>query len=136
MAEEILVRESLSKLKLDLGKKLLIELDKSRFEIPIALWLYEVESSEWRLILYIRNYDHLDVKGLYGKIDSLLRGLESNESEINIWNITLTNERHPYISPIIELVKNTKVKLGNNKLRKTVISGVYYEDGFLYRVNI
>lgn len=110
MAEEILVRESLSEHRLDLGKKLLEELDKSGLTIVISLWFYQVESSDWRLILCIRDYDNLDLKELYGQIDKILRNLKSNDSEINIWNITLTNEHHPYVSPIIELVKKYECK--------------------------
>lgn len=136
MAEEILVRESLSNNKLDLGRELLNELKKTNLKINVALWLYELDSQEWRLILSIQDYNTLDIKKIYQEIDQILRNMKSNNSEINIWNITITNEKHPFIFPIFELLKKSKIKLGNNKLSKTVINHVYYEEGYLYFVDL
>jgi hypothetical protein len=60
MAEEILVRESLSEHSIQIGKKLLEEIKKSGYNIKVALWLYQGESSEWRLILCLGDSDNLD----------------------------------------------------------------------------
>lgn len=134
MVQGILVKEALSKDLVNAGAKLISLLEKKGLEIKVALWLFDIESEFWKLILYPKRYDSNDTFEMYKLALGCLEELNAdNEEIILLKDVVITSKRNQYIASILKFIKGSKVKLGNNRLNKTYIEGTYFEDGFLYK---
>jgi hypothetical protein len=137
MDQNILVKEALTKEKIAAGKELLKKLERSPLNVKVALWLYDLNRESWKLLLSPAGYEENSIIKMYEIVRDCLLTLSSKSiTEIELNDILITNSRDEHINALLSFVKQSEVILGNNRLGKTMINGVYFEDGYLYKVSL
>ena|ERR1043165_10100874 len=132
MAEEILVKEYLTKEMIEAGEKLLRRLSASDFEVVAAFWLYYAEPEEWRLTLAWPLVDKEGPRKGYTKIREVLEQAGDKIPGLDLLNITV-------VSPNKEIVRalasaKDLSALQGKRFPRSGFGGVYVDDIYIYFV--
>jgi len=131
MAEETVVKESLSNEMIESGKSVLEDLDRRRFRVDAALWLYVTDSNEWRLLLATPKV-HIDgPKKAYKRLLQTLR--DSGVHGVTYDNVAVVDSRDPLIQLLRRAVSKNRSMNGIRFSRYT-INGQFIEDAYIYRM--
>jgi hypothetical protein len=133
MVEEVLVTGALTQEMIVAGTNLLRNLDKAKFAIRGALWLYLPEENCWRLFFALPEVRVLGPKAVYKKIRSLINKLPENEPKIETKDITVTDENAPLIV-LIRGAISTGPDICGVRFSRNTINGHYIEDAYIYRL--
>jgi hypothetical protein len=117
------------------GRTLLRWFDSNGLRIDAALWLYDVESEEWRFTLSSESLQRMGPKAAYSAVLQLFDANPHwDQDSFIIWrNIAVI----PLTHPLIKALRATFPKGSNDqgiRLFKTVIDRVYVEDAYIYRL--
>ncbi len=82
MAEETMVKETLTKEMIEAGADLTHRLDEAHLRVSASLWLYTPDSNLWRLIIASPAVRKDGPKKVYQKIQSVLPKISDNVSTI------------------------------------------------------
>ena len=132
MAEEVVVKENLSREMIEAGRKLTVLLEDAQISICASLWLYLSEPNRWRLMIASPMVSKSGPRGLYEKIQSLI--LESPEmlSEITLFNISVVEPNHRAVATLGASLKT--VPVGGMKFSGQAVNGYYVEDAYIYKL--
>jgi hypothetical protein len=134
MAEEFLVKNSLTSSMLEAGKELTRRLDRVGFKAVASFWLYNLETNEWRLVLASHQVDRKGPKKAYSTI---LNALSKKPSEevigLSLQNITLTSPLDPLIKSLRTALRTGKA-LSDIRFSRNRINDLFIEDAYIYRV--
>ena len=114
------------------GRRLIDDLDRSKFVLDGALWFYFAETGEWRLLLVSPLVDTIGPKRCYTVIQSAIEDLPQD------FRISL--ERISVISPKDNLVRLLRIaistgrKISTIRFTRNTINGVFIEDALIYRL--
>src|SRR5213080_3706035 len=97
MAEEILVKEYLTKEMIEAGKELLHRLETANFEVVAAFWLYYSEAQEWRLTLAWPLVDKEGPRKAYEKIGEVLDQAGNKISGLGLLNVTVVSPNNTLV---------------------------------------
>jgi hypothetical protein len=125
-----MVAPALVEPKIDEGAKLIRQLDEAAFPVSAALWFYEEESGEWRLIIATPKYDELGVRDTLRLIQQVLvprRGV------FDLPNIIVTSPGSRLIAGLRERLKSSADVLGT-RVAGQVVGDTYVSDAYIYRV--
>lgn len=132
MAEEMVVKESLSEKMISAGAELIRRLDKERFIVAAALWFYIPENSTWRFIIASPEVRTGGPKKAYKKIQSVISRMGEDEV-IPLKDITVVDSKDPLISLL-----RVAIKTGNGiegiRFTRNTINLNYIEDAYIYRL--
>ena len=129
MAEEILVKEQLTKEMIIIGEDVLQALRKDKFEILALFWLYSSESNEWTLTIVSPQVDSDGPLKTYARVgNAITKGAKT----INASTLNLT-----VLSPNEDLVRalasvNAFSPLSRIRLSRSGLNGIYVEDIYIY----
>ena len=138
MAEEILVKEPLTKEMIEVGKEMSLRLRQRDFELVCSLWLYEAEYNRWRLVLASPVVDRDGPRKAYQIIDKILQ----DNWEMDIWlpNISALSPSDPLVQAVRSLGKidllrphyapTPRVDVGRRHTR-SLIHDVFIEDAYI-----
>jgi hypothetical protein len=118
--------------EIEVGKKLIEELDKTNFSVRAALWFYLADSDEWRLLIASPYVEKEGPKKSYNFIQSVLAKL-STPSEVSLRNISAV----PPSYDLIKLIRRAiRVGPGISGIWFTgnVINNVLIDDAYIYRI--
>jgi hypothetical protein len=103
MAEEILVKEPLTKELKEMGRDMSLCLRERGFELVCSLWLYHPESNRWRLVLASPIVDHEGPRKAYEIIHQILQ----ENWEMGIWlrDISAVSPNDPLVQALRSLGK-------------------------------
>ena len=142
MAEEIVVKEPLTKEMIEVGSDMTQRLLDKGFEIVCSLWLYNVESSRWRLVLASPVVDREGPRRAYEVIQEILQ--ENWEMDIWLRDISALSPNDPTILAFRSLGKidlprpaYDKTPRTNGRRRYTLsrLGDLFIEDAYVYLVN-
>ncbi len=128
MAEETLVKEALTDEMIQAGSALLANLDRSRFSVDAALWLYLTEGNQWRLLLATPEV-HLD--GPRKAYKRLIQALRKSAVDVSPVDIAVVDSRDGFI----QLLRTAISVQGGSGVRfsRNTINGQFIEDAYIYR---
>lgn len=128
MAEEILVKESLTKEMIEAGGELLRRLEKTGLEVAAAFWLYTSETNEWRLMLACPSVDTEGLRHPYGMIWDVLygrpdgiEGIESTDTIVLSPSETLVRA----LANVLGLIDIAKKRLGPTGINSIPVDDIY-----------
>ena len=113
------------------GKRLIGSLDSSGFQVVAALWFYEPEDGEWRLIVASPLVEEIGQKDAYALIQEQLARLSP---------IGIALRQISVISPNNDLIKLLRVAIRTGhgisgiRFTRNTINNVFIEDAYIYRV--
>lgn len=132
MGENTVVKEQLSTEMIDAGAQLISKLDAMALPIAAALWLFDPEINEWRLLIASPDYPVRGPQDIYGSIQEARFAMGDQAAAVPMSLIYL-------VDPNQELVRLVRKGLptgeGVSRVRfsKNVISGHFIEDALIYR---
>jgi hypothetical protein len=141
MAEEILVKEPLTREMIEVGKDMTLRLLEKGFELVCSLWLYDAESNRWRLVLASPVVDREGPRKAYEIIEQILQ----ENWEMGIWlrDISAVSPTEPLVQALrslgkIELLRPhyapaPRVDVGRRYTRSR-LGDIFIEDAYIFLV--
>ena len=133
MVTEILVKESLSEQMISAGSHLIRRLDEAGLKVSGALWFYETESNDWRLIIVSPDVRAKGVKTVYEEIQSVVRATPDDQSIISLKDISVVDSDDPLIS-LLKVAIKTDNGISRIRFSRNMINGTLIEDSYIYRL--
>ena len=134
MAENTVVKEQLTDAMIDAGAELTKKLDEIGLSPTAALWLFDPEIGEWRLLFASPEVATKGRRSVYSRIREALDQLKEKAAAAPFSVISL-------LEPTAELVRllrmaiHTGPVVGRVRFSKNVIHGHYIEDALIYRAD-
>lgn len=114
------------------GKRLVIALDESLFEVRAAMWFYLTDSDEWQLLVASPYVDENGPKKAYNFIQKELAKL-SPASEISLKDISVLSPKDDLIS-LLRIAIRTGPGISGIRFTRNVINNRLIEDAYIYRM--
>ena len=133
MVENTVVKEPLTDAMVEVGAELTRRLDEAGMSPDIALWLFDSEVNEWRLLFSSPEIGTQGRRPMYERIHIALRELGDKASALPRFAIGL-------LAPHAELVRRLKAGVPTGagiariRFKKNVADGRYIDDALIYRV--
>ncbi len=133
MVEKVVVTQTLSEDMIKAGARLIGHLDRARFSVQAALWLYRPEAELWRLVIASPGVKSHGPRKDYTRVQSILAGITTDEPMISLQNISIVDTQDPLISLLRSAIK-TGQEISGIRFSKNTIKGTFVEDAYIYRL--
>ena len=133
MGKKIVVMEPLTDAMVEAGAELIRKLDEAGMPPDIALWRFNRDVSEWRLLLSSPAIGTEGPRRMYEQIHVAIKELGDKASALPFLPVNL-------VAPHSDLVKHLKAEtptgpgLDRRRLRTRVSDGRYIDNALIYRV--
>jgi len=134
MAQDRVVKESLTDLMILAGAELTKKLDELQWPVPASLWLYTSEGNQWRLVLVSPRVMSDGPKKSYETIQSALAATPAAEGNLTLSDIGVTDPKNPLIA-LLHVTISTGPTVGGIRFTRNVINGHFIEDAYIYRIS-
>ena len=128
MAEETLVKEPLSRERIDAGRRLIELLDQNTFNVVCAFWIFDSVDG-WRLVIATPLADSEDTRNLYSRVQTMLTAVADDFGFLSVGNIEIVRPRDKTVQA---LTKAFSTGIGV-RITGSRLFGVLVEDAYLYR---
>lgn len=125
MAEETVVKETLSPQMISGGEKLTRHLIRWGLRPTASLWLYSSEDNSWRLIFGLPNLKEKGPRVAYKKIQKILVGLQ--KPVVSLSDISVIDSNDSLLSSL-----RKSVYLGGVRLSQRRMDDIYIDDAYIY----
>ncbi|MBZ0252340.1 MAG: hypothetical protein K8I02_03280 [Candidatus Methylomirabilis sp.] len=132
MAQAALVSRDLPREAIEAGKLLVRELDRARFPVPVAAWLYSDEAAAWRLYIATPEVRSGGPMKAYATVLRVLEGLGENARTIRLEDIYLVDLNEPRIQSLRKMVRTSKT-VTENRFINASVGDTVIEDSIVYR---
>jgi hypothetical protein len=134
MAEEVLVKESISREMISAGERLARYLVDTDIPIDALLWLYVPESNAWRFVVASPEVKTNGPKSVYQKIRSRIEQMPPSLEERVVWDdIVVVDSNDPLIRLLRQAI-STGQAISGIRFSRNVVNGVLIEDAYIYRL--
>jgi len=133
MVTEILVKETLSEQMISAGSDLIRRLDDAGSKVTGALWFYETDSNDWRLIIVTPDVQAKGIRTVYEEVQAVLRANPDDQSIISLKDISVVNPDDPLIS-LLKIAIKTDNGISRIRFSRNMINGTLIEDSYIYRL--
>lgn len=133
MAENTVVKDQLTEPMIQAGAELTQKLDEMGVPTSAALWLFDAEVNEWRLMFASSEISTKGPRHVYGRIRSALQQLGNRAAAAPLSAIGLLDE-HAELVKLLKSAITTGSGIARIRFSKNVINGHFIEDALIYRV--
>jgi hypothetical protein len=133
MAQEMVVKESLSAEIISAGSELILRLDKERFIVSAALWFYLTDYNAWRFIIASPEVRVEGPRKAYKKIQSVISRMPEDKPKIPLKDITIVDSNDQLISLLRVAIKTDDI-FSPIRFSRNTINLNYIEDTYIYRL--
>jgi hypothetical protein len=133
VAENTVVKDQLTSAMVDAGARLASKLDEMGVATTAALWLFEPELNEWRLVFASPEVATRGPREIYEKIRVAIKELQDKATAVPLSAVVLMDAN----ADLIRLLRTAlKTEGGINRIRfsKDVINGHFIDDALIYRI--
>lgn len=114
------------------GKILLQNLDKNKFPVKAALWLYDSNNDNWK---YLIASPKVDEKGPIQVYKTILQYLpHQDENHISLNDIKVVSPNDSLISLFKKAIKTKPDSISNIRFTSNTIDSYFIDDAYIYRV--
>ncbi len=133
MAEEVLVKESITQDMISSGEALARHLNPSDLRINAMLWLYLAESNRWQFIVATPEVKEKGPRNVYQRIRKLVSEIPEGDPTIDFADIAVVDSSDPLIL-LLRGAINTGGDLSKIRFSRNVLDGVLIDDAFIYKL--
>jgi hypothetical protein len=134
MAEEVLVKESISREMISAGKRLAYHLVNTDIPIDALLWLYVPESNAWRFIVASPEVKINGPKSVYQKIRSRMEEMPPSDGEEVAWDDMVVVDSNDPLIKLLRQAITTGQAISGIRFSRNVVNGVLIEDAYIYKL--
>ncbi len=127
MAKEVLLESDITA-----GARLIEELDKKGADVSAALWFFDPDLSEWKLLLVSPTFEKNGLTASYTMVSEVISSIGDVNKSISIDNMKIVKNNDPMMRLLKGIVRTGK---GLNTIRMTsnMMNGIYVQDALIYR---
>jgi translation initiation factor 2 beta subunit (eIF-2beta)/eIF-5 len=134
VAEEVLVKESISRDMISAGDRLARHLVASELPIDGLLWHYVTESNSWRFVVASPEVSASGPKNVYQRIRAIIEQMPQSDEQVVNWDdIFVVDTKDPLIKLLRQAVHTGKGVAGT-RFSRNVVNGVLIEDAYVYKL--
>lgn len=133
MAENTVVKEQLTDSMIQAGVELTQKLDEMGLPTSVALWLFDAEVNEWRLLFASPEVSTQGPRQVYKQIRLAIEQLGEKAAGAPLSVIGLLDEHAEFVK-ILRSAMSTGQRIRRVRFSKNVINGHFIEDALIYRV--
>jgi hypothetical protein len=133
MAEEVLVKESITNDMITGGERLARRLNDSQLQIDAMLWFYSPESNSWRFIIATPEVKEYGPRSVYQKIRRIISEIPQEDRTVEFDDIVVVDSHDPLIQ-LLRTAIRTGPDLSRIRFSRNVISGVLVDDAVIYKM--
>src|SRR5438876_126633 len=130
MAEEILVKESLTQEMISGGEEVGKALKESGLPIDALFWLYTSESNAWRLTIASSMFQKQSLLKGYTRVSKILNNLQINPPNLGVSDLSIIRSDDDIVEALASL--NRTRSLAGQRVTRTLLYWVYIEDAYVY----
>lgn len=134
MAQDSVVKESLTDAMIRAGAELTRKLDELEWPVVASFWLYISEGNEWRLMLASPRVASDGPKKSYEVVQSALADTAAAQDTLTLSDVGVTDSSNPLVS-LLRVVIATGPIVGGIRFTRNVINGHFIEDVYIYRIS-
>lgn len=98
-----------------------------------ALWLYQPDADEWRLIIVSPLVDEKGPRAAYKRLQDVM-SKSRTAPPVRLADVSLLKDADPLFHLLATAVQTGVKDIGEIRFRNSVINGVHIEDALLYRI--
>jgi hypothetical protein len=132
MAENTVVKEQLTDEMIEAGAALTQKLDDLGVQIPVAMWFFEPEINEWRLLFASPQVSAEGPQVVYRKIHEARQALGPEAERLPFSAIGLLATNHRLVQ-LLRSALRTGPGVSRVRFSKNVINGQFIDDALIYR---
>ncbi len=114
------------------GRHLVEALDGASFPVSGALWLFNPEANDWRLLIVSPAVTTNNLSRAFSQLHQIARGLP--EYPILLSSVSLLQSEDPLIVQLRKALRTGPQDISGIRFSKNVIDGTYIEDAYIYRL--
>ena len=134
MAQDSVVKESLTDAMIGAGRELTRKLDQLLWPVLASLWLYVPEGNQWKLVLASPRVTSDGPRKSYETIQSALATTPAAEGTLALSDIGVIDPDNPLIA-LLRAAVPTGPTVGGIRFTRNVINGHFIEDAYIYRIS-
>jgi hypothetical protein len=115
------------------GARFVRALDATGFPVTAALWIFDPQAEDWRLVIATPLIEAKGPKEVYGVLRAALHELQP-EVVFGLNDVWVVSPKEPLIQLMGSLV-NTGPSIVGRMFEKNVLNGVLLPDAYIYRLN-
>jgi hypothetical protein len=119
--------------KINSGRDLVHELDKTAWKPSIATWFLYGDVGEWRLLLASPTFDTMPPVEAYKRVAEALAKLAEPDLEISDIKIVKTTE--PLAQVMRKMIHTGANSISQIRLTNNFINGIFVQDALAYRLS-
>lgn len=131
MAEETLVKENLTDEMIETGAELTKALDRSGWPIVAALWLFDADINQWRMVLASPAVEETGPLAAYVKVGALLEELNRT---LPLSGLSVVTPNDPTIRALSSSAYARGTETEGRRVHRTAVNGRFVDDAYLYRL--
>jgi hypothetical protein len=134
VAEEVLVKESISREMISAGDRLTRHLVASELPIDALLWLYVPESNSWRFVVASPEVSASGPKSVYQRLRAIIEQMPQTDDQTVSWDdIVVVDTKDPLIELLRQALPSGEGVSGI-RFSRNVVNGVLIEDAYIYKL--
>jgi hypothetical protein len=130
MADETMVKETLSEEMIAAGAELTKSLDRARWPVVAAFWLFESETNHWRLVLASPAVSEEGPREAYRHVSE---ALHATRPALPLESVSVVPSDHPIVRAF-RSAYGTGRGLEGRRVFRSAIDGHFVDDAYVYRV--
>jgi hypothetical protein len=133
MAENTVVKEQLSEEMIEAGARLTTKLDEMGLPMTAAMWFFEPEINEWRLLIASPKLSSTGPRDVYEAIQKARHALGQEAAAVPMSVIGLIDANHELVQ-LLRTAMHTGGGVARVRFSRNVINGHFIEDALIYRI--
>jgi len=134
MAENTVVKDQLTSAMVEAGAELASKLDEMGVATTAALWLFEPELNEWRLVFASTEVATRGPREIYEKIRLAISQLKEKATAVPLSAVVLMDADADLIR-LLRVALKTDGGINRIRFSKNVINGHFIDDALIYRIS-
>ncbi len=114
------------------GRNLVQALDAAKFPVSGALWLFNPEADDWRLLIVSPRVTENSLSKAFTQLHQIARKLP--EFPLLLSSVSLVPPDNPLIVQLRKALKTGPDDIAGIRFSRNVIDGTYIEDAYIYRL--
>ena len=133
MAQDVVVKESLSEGMVRSGADLTRQLDEAGWPVTASLWLYDPDSNQWRLLLASPTVGTGGPRKAYAAIQDVLSAASGDAAALALDDVGVLPDDDSLVQ-LLRAAMATGPGIAGTRFNRNVINGRFIEDAYIYRV--